>query len=215
MKLIINNGSRYGMLTVVNEVDRIKLPCGQHNRAFKCLCDCGNSTIVRLLHLVRGRIQSCGCKLGEVHLPEDKHLRNVYRGMVNRCYGNKTIQPHLYKDKGIRVCSDWLESFYNFKKWALENGYNKSLQIDRIDGNKNYCPENCRWVTPLENSNNRSCTTKINYKGEVVSLSLLLHKQGKHKHYAAILGRIKRGWDHEKAVDYRIKEFAKQKGIEL
>lgn len=78
-------------------------------------------------------------------------LYMVYHNMLRRCYKN-THNSKYYKDKGIRVCDDWKQDYQNFKKWALENGYQKGLAIDRIDSNSNYEPSNCRFITVSENS---------------------------------------------------------------
>ena len=74
--------------------------------------------------------------------------------MIYRCHGEKVSQrvAKYYRDKGIEVCDAWKNSFSEFEKWAIENGYSDDLTIDRIDSNKNYCPENCQWITHYENS---------------------------------------------------------------
>lgn len=71
--------------------------------------------------------------------------------------------------RGIKVCDEWLIPD-NFFSWALENGYNDNLQIDRIDNNGNYEPSNCRWVTVKENCRNRRSNIIVEYKGENMSL---------------------------------------------
>lgn len=80
-------------------------------------------------------------------------LRNIYNNMKYRCYGPKLDErtAKAYRDKGIRVCEEWLGYYGNFKVWALAHGYKPGLSIDRIDPDGNYCPENCRWVTVEEN----------------------------------------------------------------
>lgn len=204
-KSIIQIGQRFGRLVVVKEVERLKLPSGQTNRAFLCRCDCGNENTVRLAHLSNNKIQSCGCVLGEKHGMRKTRLYTIWRGMKNRCYGNKTIQPHLYKDKGITVCDNWRNSFISFMVWARKNAYRDGLQIDRINNSLGYYPENCQFVTPMQNSSNRCVTIMVNYHGESKALSLLLHELDKFDHYNAILRRIKRGWNHSKAIDIPIK----------
>ena len=74
--------------------------------------------------------------------------------MVGRCHNenwNNYFTKTYYRDKGIVVCDEWRYSFENFKAWALENGYEDNLSIDRIDANGNYEPSNCRWITYEEN----------------------------------------------------------------
>ena len=96
-----------------------------------------------------------------------KHKNKLYRtwsNMLYRCYHKPSKYNKsgaYYYNKGIKVCAEWRYDFWKFYYWAKRNGYKKDLTIDRIDGDKNYSPENCRWVTNLEQSNNLSSTTKI------------------------------------------------------
>lgn len=97
-------------------------------------------------------------------------LRNVYYNMLKRCYKEDNKGYKDYGARGIKVCEEWRNDCCVFYKWAQETGYNETLQLDRIDNNGNYCPENCRWVTPQENSYNKRNTRKITYKGKVKTL---------------------------------------------
>ena len=87
-----------------------------------------------------------------------KNLFGIWARMRDRCNRKTNEDYKYYGGKGIIVESIW-DDYLEFKKWSLLNGYepNKNLQIDRIDGNKNYCPENCRWVSPTINQRNRDC----------------------------------------------------------
>lgn len=204
MKLQILNGQRFGMLTVVFEAEKKRIPSGQTNRNFYCKCDCGNYKEVRLVHLYRGRTVSCGCKVAVRKGEGNGALCKVWRQMKSRCE-EKYFENHLYFKKGITVCGEWYNDFAAFRDWSLKNGYTKGLQIDRRDNSKGYSPDNCRWVTCKQNANNKDNTFMINYRGVNEPIMLLLERLGKLDSMSAIRTRIKRGWKHDKAVDASIR----------
>lgn len=90
--------------------------------------------------------------------------------MKSRCNNDKRKDAKYYHGKGITYCSDW-ERFEPFRDWALSNGYNDSLTLDRIDGDKDYSPENCRWITIQEQQRNRSSCIYFTHNGETKTLS--------------------------------------------
>lgn len=90
----------------------------------------------------------------------NKRLQHIFNGIVTRCYNPEDRAYRWYGKKGIKICEEWLENRLSFEQWALANGYQKGLTIDRIDESKDYCPENCRWITGSDNSKYKS-TTKI------------------------------------------------------
>lgn len=203
MQLEIRKGQKFNMLTAIKEAPRKRLPCGQINRVILCKCDCGNKKEVRLVHLVRGRIKSCGC-LTPLHGMTGSKLHNTWRAMKYRCK-DSYFQSQYYSKKGISLHKLW-ETFIPFKNWALKNGYKSGLQIDRINSNKGYYPGNCRWATCIENANNKYTNLVVNYKGDSYPLGLLLRDKGLINHYAAIRCRIKRGWNIEDAIDVPIRK---------
>jgi len=85
---------------------------------------------------------------------EHRRLYRVFRDMHQRCSNTKNRRFHRYGGRGVRVCGAWSD-YRVFKAWALANGYSQVLQIDRVDNDGGYCPENCRWVTQKENLKNR------------------------------------------------------------
>lgn len=199
-KIEIIKGQRFNKLIVIKEGSRLRLPSGQINRTIICKCDCGNIKQIRLLHLIRGRIRSCGC-LSKVRGGESTtYTYTIWNAIKTRCKNNY-FEKHLYYDKGIFVCDEWKNDFFVFKKWAENNGIKKGLCIDRIDTNLGYYPENCRFVTQKINSNNRIDTFYVNYKGNKRPLKLLLSEINKERSYNAIRRRILRGWDCEDAID--------------
>ena len=204
-RLDIVPGTRYNSLTVISEAERYELPSGQTNRAFNCKCDCGNEKVIRLLHLVRGRIKTCGC-FNERHGASNTLLYGVWRGMIDRCTLPSNIGYQNYGGRGIKVCNAWLNSFMAFQAFAMSNGYDRGMTLDRIDSNGNYEPENCRFVPPVVNCNNRSVTFMVNYHGKRIAFTDLMRDKGiDESHWATIRGRISRGWDHSKAVDTKIR----------
>jgi hypothetical protein len=141
----------------------------QQNAQWLCLCDCGNEKIIRGGSLRQGKIRSCGCLLSEKskermtniatkHGHSDSPLYRVHKSMIERCYSPLSKGFKNYGGRGITVCDEWLNDFMAFYSWAVENGYQEGLEIDRKDNDGNYEPSNCRWVTPLENcQNTRKC----------------------------------------------------------
>lgn len=97
-------------------------------------------------------------------------IRNIYYNMLKRCYKKENKAYKDYGARGIKVCEKWREDCCIFYKWAKENGYKEGLQLDRIDNNGDYSPENCHWVTPLENSYNKRNTRKLMFNGQVKTL---------------------------------------------
>lgn len=137
-----------------------------------CRCRCGNEKRVLVYHLLDGHTRSCGCLNREravsrntTHGCKHEPWYEVYHGMMTRCghwKGASEYHLRLYRDRGIAVCELWRESPMAFGDWLLSHGWHKDLQIDRIDNNLGYSPENCRVVTPKENANNRRGTLRLN-----------------------------------------------------
>ena len=159
-------GRVIGRLLVIEE-------CGRdaHGQAlWRCRCECGNEVIVRGDSLRSENTTSCGCyhreRTGETfttHGMCKTRPYRIWRGLLQRAGAVKGASEEAkrsYQDRGITVCDEWLV-FENFLDWALSHGYSDDLEIDRIDNDKGYCPENCRGVTPKENTNNRRNTLRL------------------------------------------------------
>ena len=82
-------------------------------------------------------------------------LYGIWRGIKRRCLNPNYHHFKNYGGRGITVCDEWLESFKSFYDWAMSNGYQDDLSIDRIDNDKGYDPSNCRWVTMAEQNKNK------------------------------------------------------------
>lgn len=83
---------------------------------------------------------------------KDERLYRIWGNMKTRCYNPNHERYSCYGGRGIEICAEWKDDYVSFKKWALSNGYQDDLTIDRIDSFENYCPENCRWITRSYNS---------------------------------------------------------------
>lgn len=93
-------------------------------------------------------------------------IQNIFNGMKSRCYCKDDKSYRWYGEKGIRICDEWLDNPLLFEKWSLQNGYEDNLTIDRIDENKDYSPNNCKWITLEQNSKYKSTTSLIKVNEE-------------------------------------------------
>ena len=101
-------------------------------------------------------------------------LYNIYYDMKDRCHNSKYSAYKRYGARGIKVCNEWLNDKTKFFEWALSNGYNDDLTIDRIDNNKGYSPSNCRWVDKFEQANNTSRSIRLHYNGKLLTVSIFV-----------------------------------------
>ena len=93
-------------------------------------------------------------------------LYKIYAKIKERCYYEKYPEFHLYGGRGIKMCDEWKKDFITFYNWAMENGYNEKLSIDRIDFNGDYEPSNCRWADKITQANNKRNNIRLTYNGE-------------------------------------------------
>ncbi len=199
MRKLNLSGQRFGRLTVLEEAKQI----GTRTR-WLCLCDCGNKTEVGTAELRQGNTRSCGCYQQECRLQNiTKHnmsgtrLYKIWSCMKYRCLGKKHAERHLYQDRGITLCDEWL-TFEGFYEWAKDKYFDGS-SIDRIDTNGNYEPSNCRFVDNFVQAKNKRNIILYNYKGENLTLSEWARKY--EINYFSLRQRVKYGgWSIEKAL---------------
>lgn len=158
------------------------------NGKWNCICDCGNKCRVHGKYLRSGSTKSCGClqrlaiksigksnyKHGGCSDGKSSRLYCIWQGMRDRCSNPSFIGYQYYGAKGITVCDEWngVDGFSLFQSWALSNGYQSDLTIDRIDSDKGYNPDNCRWVSyKTQNNNRKHYNLEISYNGEIHTVS--------------------------------------------
>lgn len=137
-----------------------------------CDCECGKTNIpVQIARLKSGSTKSCGCFNRDQKTKHGLYSLPIYQRwatMMDRCFNTKRNNFSEYGGRGITVCERW-KSPENFIL-DMSASFSEKLQLDRIDTNGNYCPENCRWVSQIENLNNRRNTVMISYNGETKSI---------------------------------------------
>lgn len=200
MKSLDLKGKRFHKLLVVEKANNQK-----HKTMWKCKCDCGNITLVTTSNLNTNRVKSCGClridqltKRSTTHNQRHTALYEVWKTMKQRCFNPKNQAYKNYGGRGIVVCDEWKTNFTSFYKWSMENGYKKGLTIDRIDNNKNYCPENCRWADRITQANNSRWNKHIvvNGKDDTLANWIRYFNTTHTKYYA----RIKKGLSEQEAL---------------
>ena len=190
-------GLTFGYLHVIERAPS-KQSGGKPVTSWKCKCQCGKMTIVSSSSLQRGTTVSCGCKKRKHGFANRERLYDIWKNMRRRCYdlGNKRYAQ--YGGRGIGICEEWSE-YSKFRQWALSNGYQPDLTIDRIDNNKSYSPENCRWATSKEQENNMSRNRILTYNGVSHTMSEWADILGLS--YGAINHRVQRNWSMGRIVN--------------
>lgn len=159
-------GDIYGRLTIVELLGLRPRVSGRGQESWALVeCSCADRTRkeVRIYCLRSENTKSCGCLARETFIARNtKHgeyktkLYMHWAGMKSRCEQPSGRSWHRYGGRGISVCPEWRDDFMVFRAWALDNGYVEGKELDRIDNNLGYSPDNCRWLTKLENLENRS-----------------------------------------------------------
>lgn len=125
---------------------------------------CGFHKYNVLLRILKENNNSCNHFVRYCHW-DNVRLMKIYSSMVRRCHEKNDKRFRFYGDIGVTVCDEWLNDRQKFNDWAIANGYTDKLTIDRINPDKGYSPENCRWITAKENSKWKSTTHFITVDG--------------------------------------------------
>lgn len=210
-RIIDLTGKKFGRLTVLKRAK---------NRGkdvfWLCQCECGNQKEVNGSKLRGGKTKSCGClkkdmsfdeKYGFVrktHGMSNTRIYRIYNKMKLRCYSKTNSAYKDYGGRGITVCQEWLDDFMNFYNWSMENGYSDDLSIDRINNDKGYSPENCRWATKKKQANNTRSTVFLTYKGETKPASEWSKITGIRQDTLTM--RKRNGWSDDRCIETPVKK---------
>lgn len=169
-------GKVFGRLMLTG-VSHLKEMYGQQRRIVEAECDCGTIRGYLFGLLITGETRSCGCLQRELsrerfttHGLTNHPLYEVWQAMRKRCYVPNTKQFDDYGGRGIDVCDAWVDDFVCFYEWAVVNGYQSGLSLERKDNDKGYSPENCYWATRAQQNRNTRRNRNFTAFGETKCL---------------------------------------------
>ena len=202
-------GRKFNRLFVLSEA--CKRNC---HYFYNCKCDCGKEVVVGGMNLRSGNTKSCGClqresviKSKTTHGLSGTTEHNSWAGMIQRCRDKNHFAYKYYGGRGIKVCKRWQKSFQNF---IDDMGSKPSAKhtLERIDGNKNYSKENCRWATMAEQNLNKKDNHFITFNGKTQTMKEWSDEV--NINYDTIRNRVNTyGWSAEKALTEKPKKCKK------
>jgi hypothetical protein len=199
---MIEPGTRFFRLVVIELAEKRKTISGSVNFRYKCKCDCGAIKIIFDSMLKSGRTKSCGCLQKELlkkrlttHGMTNTKTFKTWESMKERCTRQNTKYYKHYGGRGIKVCERWQNSFENFLKDMGEKP--DGLTLDRIDPDKDYSPENCRWSSTKEQNNNKRNNVILEFNNEKKTVAEWADFLGMK--IGTLRSRLERGWTIEKA----------------
>lgn len=183
-------GEKFGRLTLLS-----RTWSSLRNRSlWKCKCDCGNICEVILCNITSGHTKSCGCLQKEKVTKHGMHNTPTYEtweSMKQRCLNKNSIGYKYYGGRGITICEHWILSFENFLKDMGKKP--KKMTIERINNDKGYFKENCKWVTKQEQDTNKRSNVYVQYDGKRMCVAEFWRLTKKNKCYATCLKYVKKG----------------------
>lgn len=205
MKFVDLSGQKFNRLTVIE-----KAYVKNKRTYWLCECECGNKTIVMGTNLTRFHTKSCGClqkekHIGLIHGLSNHRLANIWCLIKKRCLNEKDKIYKYYGAKGITICNEWKNDFKVFYDWAINNGYEDNLSIDRIDVNGNYEPNNCRWVDKKTQTRNTTTNKYYTYKNETHCIGEWAEIYNIRR--GTLWDRLNKGWSIERALTTPVKQY--------
>lgn len=183
-------GRRYGRLTVIGLTPDKKYD----KHVWECLCDCGETALLIKRALQSGNTQSCGCLIGDTartHGATNTPLYRTWSGIRTRCLNPRSQHYKNYGGRGITIDDRW-QGANGFANFAADMGPKPGpgYSIDRKDNDGNYEPDNCRWATGTEQSNNQRSNVRVTIDGE--TKTLMQWTKAKGLPYDRVWHRIKK-----------------------
>jgi hypothetical protein len=189
-------GRRFGKLTVISSQPKPKGLCGRNaNQYWLCHCDCGNSVVVRGDAILRGQ-ESCGC-VNATHRQSRTPIYRVWQGMKARCTNPNSTAYSCYGGRGITICTRWLRSFEAFFA-DMGGGYRPGLELERMDNDGPYAPENCRWATRHEQMSNTRGNHYLTHNG--ISLTVTQWASVLGVRVGLLRNRLHMGWPVDRTL---------------
>lgn len=202
-------GKKFGHLVVMGYAGK-----KSERTAWNCRCDCGNEVVVLGVNLNSGNTKSCGCHKYDVvdkfktHGKSKTRIYRIWRKIKERCEKDYCKEYERYGARGISLCNEWY-NFMSFYNWSMLNGYRDDLTIDRIDNDKGYSPDNCRWVDILTQQNNRRNNIKYEYDGKMLTIPEIARIVGMQPN--TLYDRIHRyGYTLEQAITKKVRIWRKE-----
>ncbi len=212
----LKKGQRFNRLIVI-KLNHIKIyiyPDGKrkwNQEFYLCKCDCGKQSVVLKECLRRGDTGSCGCLRIKKHGLYKSRIYGIWAAIKQRCRNKNCSIYYKYGGKGIDVCDLWFDDFISFYNWAMANGYKENLTIDRIDNNKGYFKENCRWATYKEQILNRRNAIMIFHNG--FNRSLKEWSEILNVRYGLLYDRYRYGWSANRILNEKINQKKGNKNV--
>jgi hypothetical protein len=214
----IVRGTRFGNLTVLHR-SRKKLYA--RGVCWVCRCDCGKVIICWGSRLRVGKHTHCGCRTSEIiskgvttHGLSRTRIYRVLQRMIQRCHNPNHDGYFRYGGRGISVCSEWRYHPESFVRWSLANGYREGLTIDRIDNNKSYYSDNCRWIGWIPQARNRRDNHVVVWKGQKKTIAEWAEITGL-KYHTISKRIIKYRWSVEEALTMAPSKDAWRRGVRV
>lgn len=199
-------GAYVGRLLILESLPSRRNARGKSYRYIRARCDCGTVVDVRVIDVASGNTSSCGCLRREmtsarrtVHGGSKSRLYDTWLNMKRRCYDPESRNFSHYGKRGIGVDPTWM-SFEVFSVWAISAGYIDSLTIERINIDRDYMPDNCRFIPHADQQLNTSRSAKVTAWGETKVVSQWAVDPRCAVRQATLAKRIRSGWPPEQAI---------------